>query len=349
MAMAAIAAVLMIGIAGRTCGLFRARQAEQAAIVAESKERTQRQSGEIERRRAIEAGRRERQQRKATEAERDRAERQLANGLLRPIGFSSQGIDPAELHSFVDWSAIKESPLKMHVLEIAFENPESALRVARRAERVVQACVGLSPIRRTQAIELVSARQRDLAADPRIRAAACWLALELGSNDLPAWAESWNYLSEPPLFLERTGYAYSSRFSEFVGQVVCSNTGFERVDRQRPLARLFVRPIRTELEMLVVTRHLARQLQIRARTGHVLRASHIVIPAHRVSPNIVREFRLCGGIGGRRRGIAAIVDDRRLALPGSDPRQIRLIAASNQTELVEVRRCCPTSGQRQEE
>jgi hypothetical protein len=88
----------------------------------------------------------------------------------------------------------------MRVLEIAFEDPKTALRVAKRAERaerVIQSCVGLSPIRHAQAVQLVSTKQRDSAADPRIRIAACWLALELGSADLPAWAESCTYLSDP--------------------------------------------------------------------------------------------------------------------------------------------------------
>jgi hypothetical protein len=196
-ALTAIAAVLMIAIAGTTWGLFRARQAEQAS---ETAERAARES-EKKAVDALEAVARERDAKQAAlnaeAAQRDRAERQLANGLLRPIGFSTRGIELAELRSFVDWSAIKESPLKMRVLEIALDNPETALRVARRAERVIQSCVALSPTRRDQAMKLVSAKQRDRTADPRIRVAACWLALELGSADLPAWAESFNYLSQP--------------------------------------------------------------------------------------------------------------------------------------------------------
>jgi serine/threonine protein kinase len=207
--LAAIAAALLIGVAGTTWGLFRAN-------IAEENERAERHVAEMERNRAREAEVNERQQREATEAQRDRAERQLANGLLRPIGFANPAegssipaTDPAEMHSFVDWSAIKESPLKLRVLEIAFENPETALRIARRAERVIQSCVGLSPTRRAQAVKLVSTRQRDMTADPRIRIAACWLALELGSADLPAWAESCNYLSDPK-------NKSVDRFSEFV-------------------------------------------------------------------------------------------------------------------------------------
>jgi serine/threonine protein kinase len=189
-ALATILAALVLGIAGATWGLFRAKSAEQAA-------------GESERKaiNALGQATKERDAKQtallAEAAERDRAERQLANGLLRPIGFSDDRIEPSELRSFVDWSAIKESRLKLRVLEVAFENPEVATRVTRRAERVIQSCIGLSPSRRAQAITLVSAKQRDTSADPQVRIAACWLALELGSADLPAWEESCNYLSDP--------------------------------------------------------------------------------------------------------------------------------------------------------
>jgi serine/threonine protein kinase len=223
-ALAAIAGVLMIGITGTTWGLIRARRAEQAAVVAESKERTQRETAEAERNRALEAENKEREQHALADSQRDQAERQFVNGLLRPIGFSTQGIDPAELRSFVDWSAIKESALKMRVLEIALENPETALRVARRAERAIQSCVGLSPKRRGRAINLVSAKQRDRAADPRIRVAACWLALELGSADLPAWVESCNYLSESTntssdLFAEFVDFAITRGDAQQIAQL----------------------------------------------------------------------------------------------------------------------------------
>lgn len=139
----------------------------------------------------------------AEAAQRDRAERQLATGLLRPIGVFEKELltepvtNSAELRSFMDWSAIKDSGLKLRVLEVALENPETAMRLARRAEQAVQACVGLSPTRRAQAIKLTSARQRDLKADPRIRIAACWLALELASTDLSAWNGGCDYLSDP--------------------------------------------------------------------------------------------------------------------------------------------------------
>jgi eukaryotic-like serine/threonine-protein kinase len=165
-AMASIMAALVLGVAGTTWGLFRAKQAEQAANASE--QQTIDALGEVTKERDAKTT-----ALNAASAERDRAERQLAIGLLRPIGFSPGSPDLAELRGLVDWSAIKESRLKLRVLEVAFENPETALRVARQAERVVQACVGFSPTRYAQALKLVLNRQGDLSADPRIRVAAC--------------------------------------------------------------------------------------------------------------------------------------------------------------------------------
>jgi serine/threonine protein kinase len=215
--LAAITTLLVVGIGGTTWGLFRARHAEQAALAAERETDAQREAAESEGKRAREAELRERKQRKTSEAERDRAERELAIGLLRPIGFddltsgigNAKGMSPAEMRSFVDWSSVKDSRLKLHILEMAFEDPETALRIAKRAERVIQSCVGMSPSRRALAVKFVSDKQRDVTADPRIRVAACWLALELGSADLPAWTESCKYLTEPK-------NESSDRFGEFV-------------------------------------------------------------------------------------------------------------------------------------
>jgi serine/threonine protein kinase len=189
---------------------------------ARTSERIQREIAVAERNRAIgaEAAARnsaaiaERRSREA-EAARNMAERQFANGLLRPIGFSDQ-TTAAERHSFVDWSAIKESQLKSRVLEIALDNSETALRVARRADSVIQSCVGLSPKRRAKAIKLVSSKQRDLTANPRIRVAACWLALELGSADLPAFEQSCIYLSDPKNRFVSESDEYVDWLNEFV-------------------------------------------------------------------------------------------------------------------------------------
>ena len=117
---------------------------------------------------------------------------------------------------------------------MALRDPDTALRVARRAEHMIQACVGLSPNRRAQAIKLVSTKQRDPAADPRIRVAACRLALELESSDLPAWAESCKWLSDPK-------NQSIDRFAEFI------NFAPSQIDREQ-MAQQYVDPLVTILE-----------------------------------------------------------------------------------------------------
>ncbi len=87
--------------------------------------------------------------------------------------------------------------MKLKVLEEAFTDPDAALRVARRHDRALQACVTISPTRRAMALKLLAEKQRDMNADPAIRTAACWLSLELGGTDLPALEESIAFLCQP--------------------------------------------------------------------------------------------------------------------------------------------------------
>ncbi len=210
-AASAVFVALVVGMIGTTWGLFRATTAErkasrsqQAAIASEKK--------------ALDALDAVTQERDAKERQRELAERQLISGLLRPIGYGDQP-NTAELRSFVDWSAIPDSRLKLRILEIAFEDPEIALRVARRAERAMQACVALSPTRRAQAIKLVSAKQRDLKADPRIRVAAVWITIELGSNDLPNLAEALTYVGAS-ISAQANSNPVFRDFIEFIGNQV---------------------------------------------------------------------------------------------------------------------------------
>jgi Protein kinase domain len=205
-----IAGTLLSGIVGTTLGLLRARAAEKAAIASE-------QAAIKSEQQALEARDEATRERDEKDRERNRAERHLMSGLLRPIGFSEDSIDgpefdAAELVSFVEWSGLGDPRLQLLGLQEAFKNSDTALRVARRSERVIQSCVGLSPKRRSKAIEFVTAQQQDKNADPKFRVAACWLALELGSSELPA-------LEESILFLHQVNLP---RFDEFLQLAVSS-------------------------------------------------------------------------------------------------------------------------------
>ncbi len=209
---ASVMTALLIGVFGTTVGLVRARIAEQNAIESKDEKEvalglvTEQRDEKEKQRQLAEAAT------KAESKQREAAERHLVSGILRPIGFDN-AFGAAELKSFSDWSALNDSRLQSFALQIAFEDPATALRAAHRAERVIQSCVGLSPERRAAAIEFVSIKQRDSDSDPRIRVAACWLALELGSADLPA-------LEESMLYLSRSTHLPSDTFREFVELVV---------------------------------------------------------------------------------------------------------------------------------
>ncbi len=124
-----------------------------------------------------------------SEKNREQAEVNLVNSYLRPIGFTPAGFDQVELIALDEVARQENDQIKLIFLREAMSDPERALRVARRAERVVQAAVGTSLKRRVAALKLTSEKQRDTTADPRVRLAACWLAIELGSDDLPTLSE----------------------------------------------------------------------------------------------------------------------------------------------------------------
>lgn len=185
----AIAALLIGGTSISVWQAVRATNAEGDALDSEA--------------RAVEALRLVTQERDAKNAalaaestQRELAEKQFVAGMLRPIGFG-ESPNQGELQGFVDWAALPNSRLKLRVLEVAFENPETAIRLARRSERTVQAAIGLSPLRRARALEFLSTQQRQSQAEGQLRVAACWLAMELGSADLPALAETIAWLGGP--------------------------------------------------------------------------------------------------------------------------------------------------------
>ena len=178
----AVLTALFVGITGATWGWFCATEAAKSSRESLSQMTKERDA--------------KNEALTAEAVQRDLTERKLIEGILRSIGYGD-GLTTAELRAFVDWSEIPDPRLKLRVLEIGFEDPATALRLGRRAEHTVQSCVALNPASRTNAIALISARQRDLSADARVRAGAAWLALELSSADLPALAELRSWLSDP--------------------------------------------------------------------------------------------------------------------------------------------------------
>jgi serine/threonine protein kinase len=133
------------------------------------------------------------------EAQRRVTEVTLARSLLRPIGYQTpEGrYDPVELRALID-TAVQPDRVRLECVRQALADPETALRVARRAERFAQAVVGASPARRQAALAIMTPVQHDLAADPRVRLAACWIAVELHSGDWAGFETGLRYLAGQP-------------------------------------------------------------------------------------------------------------------------------------------------------
>lgn len=74
--------------------------------------------------------------------------------MLDSIGITDKFTD-AELHAFLQWSQQSDPTQKLRVLEVAFDNPDAAFRLARRAAFTMNACIGLSPERRSRVLAML--------------------------------------------------------------------------------------------------------------------------------------------------------------------------------------------------
>ncbi len=115
---------------------------------------------------------------------RHASETNLVNGILRSIGHDHPDWEgPAELQGLIDWSSLKDDRLKLLVFERGLANPVTAIRLCRRIERVLQACIGISNKRRTMAAKLANRFAMSESADPDVQFVAARLALEIGDAE----------------------------------------------------------------------------------------------------------------------------------------------------------------------
>ena len=98
-------------------------------------------------------------------------------------------MDQTEINTFLEWCAISDDRLRFRILEVAFEDPATAVRIAYRSPQVIRAVAGISPVRRQKLREWLVERQQDQAADSRTRIAAAYLSLLLLPMDVPALPE----------------------------------------------------------------------------------------------------------------------------------------------------------------
>ena len=159
---------LFAGVVGTGWGLWNSRIAESKAITA---------NDELK-----DALKREELQRKAAVENQAKSEEQTIKGILRPIGHGDRP-NKVELQSLVDWASFDTIRMKLKTLRSAFNDKKIAIRVARRADRVIQACAGIDASAQNQTIELLKNIQQKSESSSLHFAAATWLLLELGEID----------------------------------------------------------------------------------------------------------------------------------------------------------------------
>ena len=192
--------ILIVGIMGTTWQAFRAeRQAERAEEEARRVRREEQKTLA-----ALELAQKNQQKADAAlevaQKNQQKAEVILCRSILRPIGYQTDEgkLDAAELRAFVEPYRWPDDRMNLLCFQEGLSDAATALRVARRAERFVQATIGASPARRRAALEFLTPIQQEANADARIRLAACWLAIELHSEDWTGFEASVNYLASLP-------------------------------------------------------------------------------------------------------------------------------------------------------
>jgi hypothetical protein len=189
------AAALFTLVAGTVMSLLFAFEARRQEGLATDR------AAELERQAsALEAKTRDAEAKK-TEAEQARAEaeRNLVSGILSPIGRNPNpladplnptlpdALDPTEADVMCQLRAATP-PIRLQLLETALRQPESARRVGRRADWVIQAIVGCDRPRRAEVRRLLVRRIQEPEAPQDVLLACAQLGLAANLDDR-VWAE----------------------------------------------------------------------------------------------------------------------------------------------------------------
>jgi hypothetical protein len=107
-----------------------------------------------------------------------------ANGLFRPLGLQSGGLNQVELSALTELGSLPEPQAQVRVrfVKRALDDPESARRFATRFPVVLQAAVGLNKRVAAQVDEILREKLRDSDDSTRITAALAILELDLADN-----------------------------------------------------------------------------------------------------------------------------------------------------------------------
>ena len=125
----------------------------------------------------------------AENAQRLAAERVLADSILSGLGLrESVGLNgmpvEADYAALQAWARIDDEDQRFRILELALSDAKTAMQVARCADDVIHACVGLSPSGRKRLLKLVSDKQHCSDCPREVRAVSCMMAVTLGLADI---------------------------------------------------------------------------------------------------------------------------------------------------------------------
>jgi serine/threonine protein kinase len=182
------AAVLLVLVAGTLISLLFAFDAGRQATAA----RNHAENAENEKLRADKNARDFEEEKLIATKARDQAESALISGLLRPIGAGSfyeriqypkDLLTSAEVDVLTNLRNLSADNLCVRFFEEGLRTAETAKRLDRRAEWVIQASVGLDSVRRRKVQEMLMLRLRDRSAPLEVREACVMLGVLLNVKD----------------------------------------------------------------------------------------------------------------------------------------------------------------------
>ena len=125
------------------------------------------------------------------------AERTLSDAIYLTLGdpdpsrrLPLPGLSNAESESLKRWAAVPDDSLCIQILADGLRDSARAVRVASRLSHVLNACSGLSSVRRQLILQLLAERQRSVDCAAEVRAVSCLLTMALQGRDFLAIEET---------------------------------------------------------------------------------------------------------------------------------------------------------------
>ncbi|HKB40664.1 MAG TPA: serine/threonine-protein kinase [Gemmataceae bacterium] len=162
-----LAALLVIGLTGSFLLVLARNNEELARLNEDLTAKTRLAEEEAER----------------VKAARDELEVTLAENLMRPVGLDRGSPGPFECESLWKLATLSNARVRLRFLERALAAPDTAERLARRADMALLAALGLDPDRRKEASRLLLAALAGQQPDPRTRQACLQLGMALAETD----------------------------------------------------------------------------------------------------------------------------------------------------------------------